>query len=75
MFSMDQKIYLVKDGSQTIVGVPDFDHLAEALGTISKMENVDNIHLFGQETYANKLAEEIYELYRFGNNNLKVEIN
>ena len=75
LFVLDQQIYAATaEGQNKIASVP-LDRVAETMGSLSFMQKINNIHLFGNEEYLNGIAEFIKTTYNYGNDNIEIEVN
>jgi hypothetical protein len=75
---LHQKVYLFKDeGLIKCVALGDVNNLDEVIVTMCNKYNCNTVHLFGNETYLEKLTEDIKICFakKYERNNIEILIN
>ena len=78
MFDLHQRIiYVDEKGQIHDAAIANLDNLSEMITDACNKYNVNNVHLFGHEEYANSVADEIrhYGMTKYSNNYINVEVN
>ena len=80
LFTIRQKIIIVKtnEAEQLTAIDCDLNSLPQALVDLCFSQNIDKVHLYGDESYIEKCLQDIdyYSgCYAYSNNMIKVEVN
>ena len=77
LFSTTQLIYHVDNDSSTLLCTCNLDNLKDALIDFAKRYNNEDIHLYGNQDYAEGLKEQIENSLKtnYANTSIKVYIN
>ena len=80
LFTKEQSILLIRDNdySNAIIISCDLQDLGKVLTDFCFAENIDTIHIYGNEEYIKKITQDI-DIYSgcsaYSNNMIKVEVN
>ena len=78
LFAQKQNVILVNDNDNTNIISCDLQDLGKALTDFCFAENIDTIHIYGNEEYIKKITQDI-DIYSgcsaYSNNMIKVEVN
>ena len=77
LFSTTQLIYHIDNDSNTLLCTCNLDNLKDALIDFAKRYNNEDIHLYGNQDYAEGLKEQIENSLKtnYANTSIKVYIN
>lgn len=74
MFTYGQKVFLVDDNNTHDVGTFSIDDLGKNLVKLCQVYHTHKIHIFGNDEYANNIADQVCGNY-YENNKIEVEVN
>lgn len=80
LFTKEQSILLIKDSDYSTASIMscDLQDLGKVLTDFCFAENIDTIHIYGNEEYIKKIIQDI-DVYSgcsaYSNNMIKVEVN
>ena len=80
LFTKEQSILLIKDNDYSNASIMscDLQDLGKVLTDFCFAENIDTIHIYGNEEYIKKITQDI-DIYSgcsaYSNNMIKVEVN
>lgn len=80
LFTKEQNILLIKDNDYSNASIMscDLQDLGKVLTDFCFAENIDTIHIYGNEEYIKKITQDI-DVYSgcsaYSNNMIKVEVN
>lgn len=80
LFTKEQSILLIKDNDYSTASIMscDLQDLGKVLTDFCFAENIDTIHIYGNEEYIKKITQDI-DIYSgcsaYSNNMIKVEVN
>ena len=78
LFAQKQNVILVNDNDNTNIMSCDLQDLGKVLTDFCFAENIDTIHIYGNEEYIKKITQDI-DIYSgcsaYSNNMIKVEVN
>lgn len=80
LFTKEQNILLIKDNNYSNASIMscDLQDLGKVLTDFCFAENIDTIHIYGNEEYIKKITQDI-DIYSgcsaYSNNMIKVEVN
>ena len=80
LFTKEQSIILIKDSDYSTASIMscDLSDLGKTLTDICFSENIDTIHIYGNEEYIKKITNDI-DIHSgcsaYSNNMIKVEVN
>ena len=80
LFTKEQSIFLIKDNDYSTSSIMscDLQDLGKVLTDFCFAENIDTIHIYGNEEYIKKITQDI-DIYSgcsaYSNNMIKVEVN
>ena len=80
LFTKEQSILLIKDSDYSTASIIscDLQDLGKVLTDFCFAENIDTIHIYGNEEYIKKITQDIdvhSECSAYSNNMIKVEVN
>lgn len=80
LFTKEQNILLIRDNDYSTASIMscDLQDLGKVLTDFCFAENIDTIHIYGNEKYIKKITQDI-DVYSgcsaYSNNMIKVEVN
>jgi hypothetical protein len=74
LFDLDQWVYIVDDGNAKIGAITNLQRLGETIANLSATNNIDNVKLIGNATYASDIVNDIHEHNARYYNNRKINI-
>lgn len=80
LFTKEQSILLIKDSDYSTASIMscDLQDLGKVLTDFCFAENIDTVHIYGNEEYIKKITQDI-DTYSgcsaYSNNMIKVEVN
>lgn len=80
LFTKEQNILLIRDNDYSTASIMscDLQDLGKVLTDFCFAENIDTIHIYGNEEYIKKITQDI-DVYSgcsaYSNNMIKVEVN
>ena len=78
LFAQKQNVILVNDNDHTNIISCDLQDLGKVLTDFCFAENIDTIHIYGNEEYIKKITQDIdvhSGCSAYSNNMIKVEVN
>ena len=80
LFTKEQSILLIKDSDYSTASIIscDLQDLGKVLTDFCFAENIDTIHIYGNEEYIKKITQDIdvhSGCFAYSNNMIKVEVN
>ena len=78
LFAQKQNVILVNDNDNTNIMSCDLQDLGKVLTDFCFAENIDTIHIYGNEEYIKKITQDIdvhSGCSAYSNNMIKVEVN
>lgn len=77
MFELHQPICIVDDEKETVVAISNLESLGRDLANLCHVHQVNHVHLFGNEEYANQIIQDLKEQasLAYSNENIIIEVN